>query len=87
MKRVLFDNSGRADIPYYDVDKLMGIRNDQLKPFPKPLMGIESHNVMPKGVIMLPLTLVEEPRMMTTMVEFMVIDAHFPYNALLGRSS
>ena len=65
----------------------MGVIDNQLRPFLKPLMGFGDHCVMPKGVITLPFTLGAKPQITTTMVEFVVIDIPSPYNTLLGCPS
>ena len=65
----------------------MGVMDNQLRPFLKPLMGFGDHCVMPKGVITLPFTLGAKPQITTTMVEFVVIDIPSPYNTLLGCPS
>ena len=86
VKRVLFDNDGGVDI-YYAAAKMMGIMDDQLRLYPKPLIGFRGHSIIPKGVITLLLTLGEKPRKMNAMTEFVVIDASSAYNAILGRPS
>ena len=63
---------------------MIGIIDDQLRPYPKPLMGFGGHNIMPKKVITLPLILEVEPQMTMIMIEFRVIDTLSAYNILLG---
>ena len=63
--------------------KKLGILDDQLKPFPIPLVGFENEKVKVQGVVTLPLTLGEEPKTTTTMV----VNVPSTYNVLLGRPS
>ena len=86
-KRVLFDNGSASDVLYYDAMKKLGISDDHLKPFPMPLVGFGNEEVKVQGVVTLPLTLSEEPKTTTTMVDFMVVKAPSAYNVLLGQPS
>ena len=45
VKRVLFDNGCANDVLYYNAMKKLGISEDQLKTFPKPLVGFENEKV------------------------------------------
>ena len=87
VKKVLFDNGSANDVLYYDAMKKLGISNDQLKPFPMPFIGFGNEEVKVQGVVTLPLTLGEEPKTTTTIVDFMVVKVHSAYNVLLGRPS
>ena len=51
------------------------------------LIGFGNKEVKVQSVITLPLTLDEEPKTTTTMVDFMVVKVLSAYNALLGRPS
>ena len=84
VKRVLFDNGRASDVLYYDAIKKLRILNDQLRPFPTPLIGFENEEVKVRDVITLPLTLSEEPKTTTVMVDFMVVKVLSTYNVLLG---
>ena len=63
----------------------MGITDGQLRSFIKSFMGFGDHHVMLKEVTKLSLTLEAKPQTTIAMVEFVVIDAFSPYNALLGH--
>ena len=56
-----------------------------MRVYPKPLIGFESHDIIPKRVITLPLTIGVEPQTTMAMIEFVVIDVLSTYNAILGR--
>ena len=87
VKRVLFDNGSLSGVLYYNAMKKLGIFDDQLKSFPTPLIGFGNEDVKVKGVVTMPLTLGEEPKTTTTMVDFMVVKVPSAYNVLLGRPS
>ena len=67
--------------------KKLGILDDQLKPFPIPLVGFENEKVKVQGVVTLPLTLGDEPKITTPMVDFMLVKVYSAYNVLLERPS
>ena len=52
-----------------------------------PLIGFGNEEVKVQVVVTLPLTLGEEPKTTTTMVDFMVVKVSSAYNVLLGRPS
>ena len=85
--RVLFDNGSASDMLYYDAMKKLGISDDQLKPFPMPLIEFGNEEVKVQGVVTLPLTLDGEPKTTATMVDFIVVKVPSAYNVLLGRPS
>ena len=64
--------------------KKLGILDDQLKAFPH-ITHNEEINV--QGVVTLPLTLGEEPKTTTIMVDFVVVKVPSAYNVLLGKPS
>ena len=87
VKTILFDNGSASDVLYYDAMKNLGILDDQLKPFPMPLVGFKNKEVKVQGVVTLPLTLGDEPKITTPMVDFMLVKVYSAYNVLLKRPS
>ncbi|KAL2228546.1 UNVERIFIED_CONTAM: Retrovirus-related Pol polyprotein from transposon gypsy [Sesamum indicum] len=83
--KVLINNGSSIDIIFSDVLRKMDLGNVKLKPVRTPLVGFGGSEVMPKGVINLPVSLGEEPRRKTCMVQFLVVDSPFSYNVVLGR--
>ena len=65
----------------------LGISDDQLKPFPMSFIGFGNEKVKVQGVVTLLLTLGEEPKTTTTMVDFIVVKVPLAYNVLLGQPS
>ena len=84
VKRVLFNSGSASDVLFYDTTKKLGISNDHLKSFPMPLIGFGNEKVKVQGVVTLSLTLGEEPKTTTTLVNFMVVKVPSAYNVLLG---
>ena len=80
VKRVLFDDGSASDILYYDTMKKLGISDDQLKLFPMSLIGFGNEKMKVQGVITLSLTLGEEPKTTTTMVDFIMVKVPLVYN-------
>ena len=49
-----------------------------------PLYGFTGDSVIPKGTIMLAVTLGEPPRMETVMIEFLIVKCPSTFNEVLG---
>jgi hypothetical protein len=82
--QILVDNGNSAEIIYWSVIQQMGISRDRIKPFGSPLVGFTGEQVQTMGVISLPITYGTSPRDSTIMVDFLVIDQPFAYNAIIG---
>ena len=87
VKRVLFNNGNANDVLYYDAMKMLGIFDEQLKPFLMSLVGFENEKVKVHGVVTLPLTLGEKPKTTNAIVDFLVVKVPSAYNVLLGCPS
>ncbi|XP_020549795.1 uncharacterized protein LOC105162948 [Sesamum indicum] len=83
--KVLIDDGSSVDIIFSDVLRKMDLGNVKLRPVRTPLVGFGGSEVVPEGVIELPVSLGEEPRRKTCMVQFLVVDSPFAYNVVLGR--
>ena len=65
----------------------MGIGRERLEPVNTHLRGFSKEKVLPLGSIQLVLTLGDPPCQATTTTRFLIADAPFAYNMLLGKPS
>ena len=79
--RVLIDQGSGAEVMYPDLFKGLGLKNKDLSNYDTPLMGFNSHMVIPKGQISLPVNM-EGKEVMAT---FIVVASFSLYTVILGR--
>ncbi|XP_058189241.1 uncharacterized protein LOC131306828 [Rhododendron vialii] len=84
-RRVLIDNRSSVDILYLHAYDQLKIGRGRLKPMTSPPVGFVSTPTYPIGQIALPVTMGEEGRQITCMIDFIVVDCPSAYNAILGR--
>ncbi|KAJ3701189.1 hypothetical protein LUZ61_004894 [Rhynchospora tenuis] len=85
--RILIDTGSSADIIYYETLKKLHLQNHPLKPMATPLTGFTGDQLMPLGVIDLPVVFGESPRDVVSRVSFVVVNTPSPYNIILGRKA
>ncbi|MQL93228.1 hypothetical protein Taro_025865, partial [Colocasia esculenta] len=85
VRRILVDNGSAPDVLAYDCFVLMGLKADQLAPVNSPLFGFLGVSVQPMGRIRLPITLGTAPRVVTKVVDFLIVNNMPGYNAILDR--
>ncbi|XP_074342297.1 uncharacterized protein LOC141679805 [Apium graveolens] len=84
--RVLVDNGASVDILFHDTFIRMGYNDSQLIPSDAPIYGFNHVESKVEGAIQLPVTIGEEPREATQMLNFQVVKAASTYNAMMGRT-
>ena len=83
VKRVMVDQGSVAEIMYPDLYKGLGLKPEDLTTYSSPLVSFEGKMVVPKGQIRLPVQAGTD----VVKVDFIVVDAFFPYIAIMGRPS
>lgn len=82
VNRVLVDQGSSTEILYYSAFKALNLSQDHLMPADSPLFGFNETPVWPMGWIILPM----KAGSRNLQVEFVVVDAPSPYNAILDRT-
>ena len=85
--RVLVGNGSSTDIIFTSAFDKMDIGREKLDPVNTHMSGFSGEKVLPLGSIQLVLTLGEPPFQATTTARFLIVDAPYAYNMLLGRPS
>ncbi|XP_074342319.1 uncharacterized protein LOC141679835 [Apium graveolens] len=84
--RVLVYNGASVDILFHDTFIRMGYNDSQLTPSDAPIYGFNHVECKVEGAIQLPVTIGEESREATRMLNFQVVKAASTYNAMMGRT-
>ncbi|XP_074358392.1 uncharacterized protein LOC141697753 [Apium graveolens] len=84
--RVLVDNRASVDILFHDTFIRMSYNDSQLTPSVTPIYGFNHVECKVEGTIQLPVTIGEEPKEATQMLNFQVVKAASTYNAIMGRT-
>ncbi|XP_074354218.1 uncharacterized protein LOC141693108 [Apium graveolens] len=83
--RVRVDNGAFVDILFHDTFIMMGYNDSQLTLSDAPIYGFNHVKCKVEGAIQLPVTIGEEPREATQMLNFQVVKVASTYNAIMGR--
>ena len=75
------DQSSAVEIMYPDLYKGMNLKAEDLTPYSSPLVSFEGKIIIPKGQVRLPVQTDSE----VVEVDFIVVDAYFPYIAIIAR--
>ncbi|XP_074327773.1 uncharacterized protein LOC141665688 [Apium graveolens] len=84
--RVLVANGASVDILFHDIFIKMGYNDSQLTPSDAPIYRFNHIECKVEGAMQLPITIREEPREATQMLNFQVVKAASTYNAIMGRT-
>ncbi|KAK6140870.1 hypothetical protein DH2020_025402 [Rehmannia glutinosa] len=85
VQKVLVDSGNSVDLISLSVLRKMDLGIMSIKQVGTPLTGFGYHEVVSLGTIDLPTSLGEEPCRKTFMIKYLVVEAHFAYNIILGR--
>ena len=85
VKRALVDNGSLVNIIFRATLDKMQMGGIELKPVKTPLVRFGGLEVMQRGILTLPTSLGEGSKRKTLMIEYLVVDALFVYNLILGR--
>ena len=77
----LVNQGNVAEIMYPDLFKGLSLKPENLTTYSSPLVSFESKMVVPKGQIRLPMQTGSD----VAEVDFIMVDAFFPYIAIMGR--
>lgn len=77
----MVDTSSSKKILFYSAFCKMNLKKSNLEPYSSSLVSFDSHSTPTKGKIKLPISL----KSVTLMVDFLVVNAPSPYNAILGK--
>ena len=75
------DQGSAAEIMYLDLYKGLSLRAEDLTPYSSPLVSFKGKIIVPKGQIRLPM----QTGLETVEVDFIVVDAYFPYTAIVAK--
>ena len=81
VKRVMVDQGSGAEIMYPDIYKGLNLKPENLMAYSSPLVSFEGKMVIPKDQIKLPVQTSSD----VVEVDFIVVDAFFPYMTIMGR--
>ena len=81
VKKVMVDQGSAVEIMYPNLYKGLNLKAEDLTPYSSPLVSFEGRIIIPKGQIRLP---VQTSSKMVD-VDFIVVDAYFPYTAIVAR--
>ncbi|XP_059663839.1 uncharacterized protein LOC132309562 [Cornus florida] len=87
VRRILIDNGSSANILFLRAYEKLKIGREKLRPMKSPLVGFSGDKVYPLGVVTLPVTAGANPKQVTVMVDFVVVDCPSSYNFILGRTT
>ncbi|XP_075473962.1 uncharacterized protein LOC142505021 [Primulina tabacum] len=85
--RIFIDNGSSVNILFKITLDQMNVEGFEFEPISTPLYGFVGHVIPSLGQIVLPLYLGHEPRRVTKMITFTVVDTPSAYNGILGRTA
>ncbi|XP_073062003.1 uncharacterized protein [Primulina eburnea] len=83
--KIFVDNGSSVNVLFKSTLDQMKVEGFEFEPVSTPLYGFAGHVIPPLGQIVLPLSLGTDPRRITKMIAFTVVDTFSAYNGILGR--
>ncbi|XP_073057226.1 uncharacterized protein [Primulina eburnea] len=83
--RIFIDNGSFVNILSKSTLDQMNVEGFEFEPISTPLYGFTGHATLPLGQITHPLSLGCDPRRITKMITFTMVDTPSSYNGILGR--
>ncbi|XP_073018166.1 uncharacterized protein [Primulina eburnea] len=83
--KIFVDNGSSVNVLFKSTLDQMKVEGFEFEPVSSPLYGFAGHVIPPLGQILLPLSLGTDPRRITKMTAFTVVDTFSAYNGILGR--
>ncbi|XP_075492573.1 uncharacterized protein LOC142530634 [Primulina tabacum] len=85
MAMIFIDEGSSVNILFKRTLDQMRAEGFEFEPVSIPLYGFVGHAIQPLGQIVLLLSVWSDPRRVTKMITFMVVDISSSYNGILGR--
>ncbi|XP_075473344.1 uncharacterized protein LOC142504351 [Primulina tabacum] len=85
--RIFIDNKSFMSIFFKRTLDQMKVEGFEFEPVSTPLYGFAGQAIQPLGQIVLPLSVASDPRRVTKMITFAVVDTPSSYNGILGLAA
>ncbi|XP_073302916.1 uncharacterized protein [Primulina huaijiensis] len=82
--RIFIDNGSSVNVLFKSTLDQMKVEGFEFEPVSPPLYGFAEHAILPLGQMFFPLSLGHEPRRITKMTTFTLVDTPSAYNGILG---
>jgi hypothetical protein len=84
-RRLMVDNGSLVDILYLTAYQQMKFDKGKLQPMEAPLVGFTGDKVCLVGIVTLPITVGTYSKLVSKIVDFLVVNCPLAYNAIIGR--
>ena len=81
----MIDNGSLEDILYLPAYQQMKLDKDKLQLMDAPLVGFTGDKVCLVGIVTLPIMVGTYPKLVSKIVDFLIVNCPSAYNAIIGR--